>query len=75
MPSQGQGTDCKACLGVAFFGGGRVVECAVRGLAVADEARPEVNVDHREVHYNVRKVRKLGFVTFFVLIALICGHN
>ena len=37
--------------GVAFFGGGGGrVEGAVRGLAVADEARPEVDVDHREVH-------------------------
>ena len=37
--------------GMAFFGSRRV-EGAVRGLAVADEARPEVDVDHREVHCN-----------------------
>ena len=37
--------------GLAFFGSRRV-EGAVRGLAVADEARPEVDVDHREVHCN-----------------------
>ena len=36
--------------GEAFFGVGGRVEGAVRGLAVADEARPEVDVDHREVH-------------------------
>ena len=39
-----------------------MVECAVRRLAVADEARPEVDVDHREVHCNIRKVQKLGLV-------------
>ena len=40
-------------------GGGGGVQVAVRRLAVADEARPEVDVDHREVHCKVQMVQRV----------------